>query len=76
MVADYISTSFVNGKAYGFFAVAKAKSGTTFDQAIYTTQSGMDVLAANGNQSSAGERPVFRTLSSQPSAGARSRTWR
>ena len=58
MVADYIATSFANGKAYGFFAVAKAKSGTTFNQAIYTTQSGLDVLAAQGRNSSAGERPV------------------
>jgi hypothetical protein len=58
MVADYIATSFANGKAYGFFAVAKAKSGSTFDEAIYTTQSGFDLLAAQGHFSSAGERPV------------------
>jgi hypothetical protein len=58
MVADYIATSFANGKAYGFFAMAKAKSGTTFDQAIYTTKSGMDILAAQGRNSSAGERVV------------------
>ena len=32
MVADYISTSFSGGKAYGFFAVAKAKTGSTFDE--------------------------------------------
>jgi hypothetical protein len=76
MVADYISTSFVNGKAYGFFAVAKAKNGTTFDQAIYTTQGGMDVLAAKGSHSSAGERPVFRKSPRQPLPLARSRTWR
>ena len=56
MVADYIATSFVNGKAYGFFAVAKANSGATFDQAIYTTASGMDVLAAQGKNSSVGMR--------------------
>jgi hypothetical protein len=64
MVADYIATSFANGKAYGFFAVAKAKSGTTFDQAIYTTQSGMDMLAAQGRNSSAGERAVFKPKAS------------
>ena len=58
MVADYIATSFSNGKAYGVFAVAKANSGTTFDEAIYTTQSGFDLLAAQGHYSSAGERPV------------------
>jgi hypothetical protein len=58
MVADYIATSFAGGKAFGVFAVAKAKSGTTFDQAIYTTQAGFDVVAAQGSVSSAGEKPV------------------
>ncbi len=66
MVADYVATSFANGKAYGFFAVAKAKSGATFDQAIYTTRSGMDVLAAQGRNSSAGERPVGTEKPSVP----------
>jgi hypothetical protein len=56
MVADYVATSFAGGKAYGVFAVAKAKSGATFDQAIYTTQAGFDVAAAQGRFSSAGER--------------------
>ncbi|HKW16246.1 MAG TPA: sialidase family protein [Terriglobales bacterium] len=54
MVGDYIATSFAAGKAYGFFAVAKTKSGSTFDEAIYTTQSGFDVAAAE--KSVAGER--------------------
>jgi hypothetical protein len=76
MVADYISTSFVNGKAYGFFAVANPKNGTTFDQGIYTTKNGMEVLAAKGSHSSAGERPVFRRLAGHTPARARSRTWR
>jgi len=58
MVADYIATSFAGGKAYGFFAVAKANSGTTFNEAIYTIQSGLDVAAAQGRNSSAGERAV------------------
>jgi len=58
MVADYVATSFAGGKAYGVFAVAKAKSGTAFDQAIYTTKAGFDVAAAQGRFSSAGERLV------------------
>lgn len=58
MVGDYIATSFAGGKAYGFFAVAKANSGTAFDEAIYTTQAGFDVAAATAMSSSAGERPV------------------
>ena len=58
MVADYIATSFAGGNAYGFFAVAKAKSGSTFNEAIYTTQMGFNVAAAEGKNSSAGETPV------------------
>jgi hypothetical protein len=63
MVADYIATSFANGKAYGVFAVAKAKSGLTFDEAIYTTQAGFDVAAAEARNSSAGEKPVISARS-------------
>jgi hypothetical protein len=76
MVADYIGTSFANGKAFGFFAVAKAKSGTKLDEAIYTTQSGMDLLARLGRNSSAGEHPVVRTANSRIRTAAHSRTWR
>ena len=56
MVGDYIATSFAGGKAYGFFAVAKANSGSVFDEAIYTTQTGFDVTAAV--TTTAGERRV------------------
>jgi hypothetical protein len=58
MVADYIATSFAGGKAYAFFAAAKANSGTTFNEAICTTQSGLDVAAAQGRNRSVGERAV------------------
>jgi hypothetical protein len=61
MVADYVATSFAGGKAYGVFAVAKANSGTRFDEAIYTTQSGLDLAAAQGRVSAAGDRPVATT---------------
>src|SRR6266550_3296889 len=37
MVADYISTSYVNGNAFAVFAAAKAPSGSTLDEAMYTT---------------------------------------
>jgi hypothetical protein len=67
MVADYIATSFANGKAYGVFAVAKAKSGSTFDEAIYTTQAGFDAVAAVGHNSSAGERVVGLPRANQSS---------
>jgi hypothetical protein len=63
MVADYIATSFAGGNAYGFFAVAKAKSGATFNEAIYTTQTGFNVAAAEGKNSSAGERATKSAVS-------------
>jgi hypothetical protein len=59
MVGDYIATSFAGGNAYGFFAVAKAKSGSTFNEAIYTTETGFNVGAAQAKNNSAGERPVM-----------------
>lgn len=74
MVGDYIATSFSGGKAYGFFAVAKAKSGSTFDEAIYTTQSGFDVAAAPAVNSSAGEKPLATQASHAPAR--MNRTWR
>ena len=64
MVGDYIATSFASGNAYGFFAVAKAKSGSTFNEAIYTTQTGFNVAAAQAKNSSAGERPVGSAVGS------------
>src|SRR5271167_1397431 len=36
MVGDYIATVFTNGVPHGVFAVARAVSGTTYDEAIYT----------------------------------------
>jgi hypothetical protein len=59
MVGDYIATSFAGGNAYGFFAVAKAKSGSLFNEAIYTTQTGFNVAAAQAKNNSVGERPVM-----------------
>jgi hypothetical protein len=61
MVADYIATSFSGDQAFGVFAVAKPNSGSTFDEAIYTTQSGFDVAAAQGHNSSAGEGRVSQS---------------
>jgi len=68
MVGDYIATSFAGGKAYGVFAVAKQNSGSTFDEAIYTTQAGFDVAAAQARNSSAGEQPVANAASSHAPA--------
>jgi hypothetical protein len=63
MVADYIATAFAGGNAYGFFAVAKPNSGATFNEAIYTTQAGFNVVAATSKNRSAGERPVESAIS-------------
>ena len=48
MVADYIAAAFSNGQPRAVFAVAQAKTGTTFNQAIYTTTNPLplDRLAA------------------------------
>jgi hypothetical protein len=37
MVGDYVGVAYVAGKAYPALAVARTNSGTTFDEAIYST---------------------------------------
>jgi hypothetical protein len=65
MVGDYIATSFAGGKAFPLFAVAKANSGTTLDEAIYTTQAGFDLTASY--RGIEGEmQPVSRARASHP----------
>jgi len=63
MVGDYIATSFAGGKAYGVFAVAKQNAGSTFDEAIYTTQAGFNVAVMAARNSSAGEKPLVNAIS-------------
>ena len=58
MVGDYISTSYVNGKAFGVFAVAQAKTGSKFHEGTYTTASGLETPAGGVRFSSAGDQPV------------------
>jgi hypothetical protein len=57
MVADYISTSYVNGNAFAAFAVAQAPSGAVFDEAIYTTTNKLVAVAGSARFSSKGEKP-------------------
>jgi hypothetical protein len=57
MVADYIATAFTNGVPHGVFAVAAAKSGSTFNEAIYTAQ-GLTVPKAGPQLSSVGDKPL------------------
>jgi hypothetical protein len=58
MVGDYISTSYIGGQAYAVFAVARANSGTTFDEAMYTTEQPLPPLSSALHFSSKGEKPV------------------
>jgi hypothetical protein len=60
MVADYLSTSYVNGKPFGVFAVAQAPSGSGLNEAMYTTTNPLVASAAvaAAHLSSKGERPV------------------
>ena len=57
-VGDYISGSYVNGNPFAVFAVAAANSGTTFDEAMYTTAQPMIPPTHALRFSSAGEMPV------------------
>lgn len=58
MVADYLSVSYVNGQPFGVFAVAKAKSGSKFDEAMYTTTTALLASANEPTYSSAGDKPI------------------
>jgi hypothetical protein len=58
MVADYIATAFTDGVPHGVFAVAAAKSGSTFNEAIYTAQGLTAPVKAGSQLSSAGDKPL------------------
>jgi hypothetical protein len=63
MVADYIGVSYVNGNAFGVFAVALAPSGKTLHESMYTTKSPLPEV---------GSAPRFSGLADQPVADAKS----
>jgi hypothetical protein len=58
MAGDYISTSYVDGKPFAVFAIAKANSGNVFDEAMYTTQRPLVPPAGSPRFSSHGEKPI------------------
>ena len=62
MVGDYMSTSYVNGKAFGVFARGQLKSGSVFNEAMNTPVSGL----------SAESGPLFTSLGEQPVPNAKS----
>jgi hypothetical protein len=59
MVGDYIATAFNNGVPHGVFAIAAAKSGTTFNEAMFTAQ-GLTVAETGPQLSSAGDKPLHK----------------
>ena len=63
MVADYIGVAYTNGGARGIFPVAFAPSGSTLNEAMYTTKEAL--VAAPGE-------PRFSSKGEQPVAGAKS----
>jgi hypothetical protein len=59
MVGDYISTSWMGGRAFGSFAVAKAPSGGfAFDQALYVPTGGSGASSGGFVNTANGDRPV------------------
>jgi hypothetical protein len=57
MVGDYIATVFSNGAPHGVFAVAKAKLGSTYSEAMYTVTN-LTVAEVGPQLSSAHDRPL------------------
>jgi hypothetical protein len=64
MFGDYISTSFVSGRAYPMLSIAKVPSGTVFDQAMYVPTGGLAAAAGTARA------PATGASSARPSARA------
>jgi len=63
MVADYIGVSYVNGNAFGVFALAQAPSGSVLSESMFTTKAPLPA---------AGSAPRFSGLTDKPVVGAKS----
>jgi hypothetical protein len=68
MVGDYISTSFLGGRAYGAFAIASAPSGSLFDEPIAVPTGGLTAAAGGFVNNASGEHPVANAASDHASA--------
>ncbi len=64
MVGDYVGVAYSSGKAYPAIAVARANSGTVFDEAISTTTN--PLLQAVGVIAAKRERPIPGAHSDHP----------
>ena len=61
MVGDYMSTSFAGGTyAFPIFAVAKRKTGSTFDERAYSARFDVTVPSVQGTVRARHDRIVFR----------------
>lgn len=58
MVGDYVTTSFVNGKAFGILASADAPFFQTFEEAMFTITGGAAYSPRGVNRTPFGMRPV------------------
>jgi hypothetical protein len=67
MVGDYISTSWVGGRAYGAFAIASAPSGAVFDEPIAVPTGGLTAAAGGFVNNSSGEHAVADAASDHAS---------
>ena len=69
MVGDYISTSWIGGKAVGAFSVAKAPSPCfAFDQAIYVPATGFTAAAGSFVATSSGDHAIPGAVSDHAAA--------
>jgi hypothetical protein len=66
MVADYLSSSYINGQPFGVFMVAKAPQNGVFNQAAYTTKEPLLAAASEPRFSSKGEKQISRATSPIP----------
>ncbi len=64
MVGDYVGAAYTSGKAFPAIAVARAKNGATFDEAIYTTTS--PLTQAQGVHAVQREQPLPGAHSDHP----------
>jgi hypothetical protein len=71
MVGDYMSTSFVGGTTHAAFAVGKAPTnGQAFDEATYTTTSGLSSVSGAAVVTAGGEHPIPNAASDHAAAKA------
>jgi len=67
MVGDYISTSWLGGRAWSAIAVAGAPSGSVFDEDLYVPTSGLAAASGGFVNSSSGEHAVADAASDHAS---------